>query len=668
MKNYYNPLVLGGFLACCWITASPRAVWSKDFETPGADRVGFEHPLLISQTPTQPSVMVPNPQIIIEGGNSLTAQPSAGPTLPRAIAPPVGDIAISNINAAPEKLNLGGASFTIPRVLLREASAREVLMTLANYAGYNVVFTDASGEQASKQTVSLEFTNESVENIFNSVLLVSGLQANLRGKTIFVGGTLPQGARNIISRTLRLNQAKSINAATFLATQGAEYQRLVSKTEDIVDPLTGRVIGRRDIPAELEALKVTPSEGSTAPLLLSGLMVAADDRLNAVTMIGEARKVEIASSLLTQLDARRRQVVVNVKVIDINLLNTEFYDSSFSFGFNDGFVTQDSGAAIVNFGGNNPPNRVQATTGAFARPVIPLSSTIVGTATLSPFFDRQNQAPFDQINPGPNDFTNSISPYARPNFGTNNNPFQPGVSNVDIDPTTGQVTYEYQVPELFQYPKKFLASLEAQITSGNAKILTDPSLVVQEGQLATVKLTEKVIESVNTEVDPLSGVRTITPVLSDAGLTLAVNVERIDDNGFISLIVSPTIATPVGTVEFSSGGVGSTNQLTLLGRRELTSGLVRLRDGQTLILSGIIQEDDRLLEKKVPILGDIPILGALFRSRNNQYNRTEVIILLTPRILDDNTESTFGYNYEPGPDTTNILRRQGFPVQRPQQP
>jgi type IV pilus assembly protein PilQ len=580
----------------------------------------------------------------------------------------VGDIAISNINAAPEKLNLGGASFTIPRVLLREASAREVLMTLANYAGYNVVFTDASGEQASKQTVSLEFTNESVENIFNSVLLVSGLQANLRGKTIFVGGTLPQGARNIISRTLRLNQAKSINAATFLATQGAEYQRLVSKTEDIVDPLTGRVIGRRDVPAELEALKVTPSEGSTAPLLLSGLMVAADDRLNAVTMIGEARKVEIASSLLTQLDARRRQVVVNVKVIDINLLNTEFYDSSFSFGFNDGFVTQDGGAAIVNFGGNNPPSRIQATTGAFARPVIPLINTIVGTGTvtLTPFFDQQNQAPFDQISRGTTGF--GTTPYARPNFGTNNNPFQPGVSDIQIDPTTGIPTYEYEIPELFQYPKKFLASLEAQITSGNAKILTDPSLVVQEGQLATVKLTEKVIESVNTEVDPLSGVRTITPVLSDAGLTLAVNVERIDDNGFISLIVSPTIATPVGTVDFSSGGVGSTNTLTLLGRRELTSGLVRLRDGQTLILSGIIQEDDRLTERKVPILGDIPILGALFRSRNNTYNRTEVIILLTPRILEDNTESTFGYNYEPGPDTTNILRRQGFPVQRPQQP
>jgi type IV pilus assembly protein PilQ len=659
VNKYYKSLILSSFLAPGLLNLPSRAESETEFNI----RPELEaEPQLLSQKAPNPAVLVPQPEIIIEGSNQISNQPTAAPTLPRAIAPPVGDIAISNINAAPSRLNLGGGAFTIPRVLLREASAREVLMTLANYAGYNVVFTNTSGEQAAQQTVSLEFTNESVENIFNAVLLISGLDANLKGRTIFVGSSLPQNARNLISRTLRLNQTTSVNAATFLATQGAEYQRLVSKTEDILDPLTGRVIGRRDIPAELEALTVTPTEGSTAPLLLSGLMVAADDRLNAITLIGEPRQVEIASSLLTQLDARRRQVVVNVKVIDVNLLNTEFYDSSFSFGFENGFVVQDSGAAVVNFGNVNPPSRSQVAEGTFAPPIVGLPSTILGGGEVEPFFDVQRNAPFDNVT------RYDGSPYARPNFGRDANPFQPGVTDITINPTTGLPQYEFKLPGLFQYPQRFLATLEAQITSGNAKILTDPSLVVQEGQLATVKLTEKVVESVRTEVDPLSGVRTITPVLSDAGLTLAVNLERIDDNGFVSLIVSPTIATPVGTVEFSSGGAGSTNTLTLLGRRELTSGLVRLRDGQTLILSGIIQEDDRVIERKVPVLGDIPILGALFRSRENQYNRTEVIILLTPRVLEDNTESAFGYNYEPGPDTVNILRRQGFPVQRPQTP
>jgi type IV pilus assembly protein PilQ len=535
-------------------------------------------------------------------------------------------------------------------------------MTLANYAGYNVVFTSAQGEaNATSQTVSLEFTNESVENIFNAVLLISGLQANRQGKTIFVGAQLPQGARNLISRTLRLNQVKAVAAAIFLATQGAEYQRLVTQTEDIVDPLTGRVTGRRDVAPTLEPLTPQNTEGSKAALLLTGLRIAADDRLNSINLIGEPRQVQIATSLLTQLDARRRQVVVNVKVIDVNLLNTDRFNSSFSFGFNDGFFVQDNGAAVLNFGNMNPPtSSTVGRPGAFAQPIVPLNNVFSGegTATLAPFFDVQNGAPFSNITQGP--LRNPLSPnfagYARPNFGRFNNPFQPGVTEVTED------GLEYALPGLFQYPQRFLMTLQASIQTGNAKILTDPSLVVQEGQQATVKLTEKVLESVETSVDPLSGERTTVPVLADAGLTLAVNVDQVDDNGFISLSVSPTIASPGSPIQFNSGGL-TINTLTPLIRRELTSGLIRLRDGQSLILSGIIQERQQSSETKVPVLGDIPILGALFRSRTNRNDRSEVIILLTPKIIEDTATSTLGINYQPGQDAAEMLQRQGFPVQ-----
>ena len=625
-----------------------------------SDRILASEKLLAQSAP-----LVPNPEIIIQG----IPQAPGAPTLPRAVAPPVGDIAISNIDASAEKVKFE-RNITVPRVLLREASAREVLMTLANIAGYNVVFTSAQGEaNATSQTVSLEFTDESVENIFNAVLLISGLQANRQGKTIFVGAQLPQGARNLISRTLRLNQVKAVAAATFLATQGAEYQRLVTQTEDIVDPLTQRVIGRRDVPPTLEPLKPQNTEGSKAALLLTGLRIAADERLNSINLIGEPRQVQIATSLLTQLDARRRQVVVNVKVIDVNLLNTDRFNSSFSFGFNDGFFVQDNGAAVVNFGNINPPtSSTVGRPGAFAQPVVPIFDIISGSTNadqeIAPFFDVQNGASFGRVNQGPNDFVGGTTPYARPSFGRTVNPFQPGLSDVNIDPETGIIEYEYEPPTLFQYPQRFLMTLQASIQTGNAKILTDPSLVVQEGQQATVKLTEKVLVSVETTIDTNSNgnVRTTTPVFGDAGLTLTVDVNQIDDNGYISLNVAPTIAQPGPQIPFNSGGA-TINQLTPLITRELLSGLIRLRDGQSLILSGIIQERQQSSETKVPILGDIPILGALFRSRTNQNSRSEVIILLTPKIIEDTATSTLGINYQPGQDAAEVLQRQGFPVQ-----
>ena len=181
--------------------------------------------------------------------------------------------------------------------------------------------------------------------------------------------------------------------------------------------------------------------------------------------------------------------------------------------------------------------------------------------------------------------------------------------------------------------------------------------MVQEGQQATVKLAQNVIESVKTEIDGDSGTRTITPVIVEAGLVLTVNVERIDDNGFVGLSVSPTVSSIGSTQEFDSGA-GANNILSLLSKREVSSGLIRLRDGQTLILSGIIQDSERSTISKVPILGDLPLLGSLFRSSTKDNERAEVIVLLTPEIIDE--QAGFGYNYTPGKDAREMLRKGGL--------
>jgi type IV pilus assembly protein PilQ len=629
--------------------------------------------------------MVPNPEIIIKSNGTsnptiITPTMPMAPTLPRAVAPPVGDISISNVNSSYDPIDLGPAGNTIiPRLVLRQAPTREVLAVLARYAGVNLIFNDSpSGSGATptpaapetattgQTNISLDLENEPVQQVFNSVLMVSGLKAAKRGKTIFVGADLPPGALNLITRTIRLNQVKSFNAGVFLASQGADFQRLVTKTEDITDPLTGKVIGRREIPSELQSVKAQKSEGEgNAPLILTGLRLAADDRLNSIALIGEPRQVELATSLLTQLDARRRQVAVNLKIVDINLNNIQDYNSSFSFGIGDGYFVQDNGAAVMRFGNTSPLSSTQlrSAIGGVTNP--PLIANPLANSSV--FLDPNNPITIQGSVIG------AIDSVVFPSVAAvSNNPIVTGLTSFTsaqrtVDPTTGVVTVTpatttYGLPSYFQYPKKFQTQVEAQIRAGNAKILTDPTLVVQEGQQASVKLTQKVVESVDSQVDPLSGVRTTTPVLADAGLSVTVNIDKIDDNGFISLSVSPTIASPGSTQEFSSGA-GTTNQLTLLNRREMQSGLIRLRDGQTLILTGVIQETDQSSTSKVPILGDIPFLGALFRSQSDTTTRTEVVIMLTPQVLNDSAEAQFGFNYTPSKASADFLRQQGFPVQ-----
>lgn len=635
------------------------------------------------QIPGVPSqgVLVPNPEVTIDGAPAVPGpaaapppaiSPSAAPPfLPRAIAPPLGDIAISNVDSSSTILDLGSAE-RVPRLVLRDAPVREVLALLARAAGLNLAFTGGAaqtqpGQQAQPPqagtgsggpTISLDIENESVQDVFNTILRLSGLQANRVGRTIFVGTALPLDARNTVMRSLRLNQASATAAANFLVGQGAELQLPITRVQLV--PI-GTGVNQTLTRIEEPDIKVIKAQQGAGPLMLTGLSIVADQRLNSITLVGDPRKVEIASALLSQLDLRQRQVSVNVKVIDVNLVNTENANSSFSFGLGDAFFVSDGGSAALRYGPVRPPTASEldgTASGLTGRPTI--ENPFTGEPFLNnPFFDSSG-------NRNPNG-----RPQGSPPTDPGANPLQPGITDFtpgqpgqttflqlpdgSVLPVTSGATpdqYTFSLPSLFQFPSRFLASLRAQVVSGNAKILTDPTLTVQEGQTATVRLTAEVYGGVEQ-----TGPEQVRPIIKNAGLTLEVAVDRIDDNGFITMSINPTVSAISGTFDTQDFG-----NIVLLSQRSLNSGRIRLRDGQSLILSGIIQENDRVSVTKVPILGDIPILGALFRRTQRNNERAEVIVLVTPQILDDSDRSPFGYGYRPGREVIPLLQRQGLPT------
>lgn len=549
----------------------------------------------------QPDVLIPDPQVIIDG--VPVAAPSiqeAPPFLPGAVAPPVGDIVVSETVPDFGMVDLGTAQ-RVPRLVLRDAPSREVLGLLARAAGLNLVFIDlGDGSDATLEEttgegprISLDIENESVQDVFNSVLRVSGLEANRVGRSIYVSPSLPDAARNLVSRTLRLNQVSASSAAGYLASLGAEATQIVTVTtfteigenlggaEGTEGELTSQLnLVERATETQIRTISLEEDENSAAPSILQGLLVTVDDRTNAISLVGEPEKVEKATEFLVLLDIRRRQVAINLKVIDVDLNALDAFGTSFSFGVGDFGILGSGGLGLINFGSNAP------------------SSVDGGVPSSSP-----------------------ISPRT----------------------TTGGTSID---------AGDFLFQLFATVQEGNSKILTDPTLIVQEGQTASVALTEQIVARVTETITEIgdSAVITTEPELAEAGLALTVAIDRIDDNGFISLNVSPSLSAPIQTVD-----TGGDTFVTLLSNREISSGLVRVRDGQTLVLSGIIQESERTSVTKVPILGDIPLLGALFRSTVSDSDRNELIVLLTPEILDDTDQSTFGYSYTPSEEVQELL-------------
>jgi len=579
-------LSINTFLSVTTVLALSPVVRANPLSIPPHNSFETKQTLLAQQP------LVPHPQIEInEQPVPAQRQPSRGslkPTsLPRAIAPPVGDISISNTDSSPETVDLG-TNKRLPRLVLRDAPVREVLTMLARSAGLNAAFPGESTSRGTEKSpskgieqmqVTLDFENESVQEIFNQILRVAGLQAYREGRTVFVAKQLPNKARSLIQRSLRLNQITAGVALNFLVALGAESAISRDRTVTNIQAVpVGSGANSAPAPAATQTQTTTETRIETQRVefqdgtpLLRGLQVVGDERTNSVTLVGSPKQVEIATAHLSRIDLRRRQVAVNVKIVDVNLLATENTSTSFSFGIGDTSIQSDRGNAIVNFGTRNPP-----------------SERGIGATAVN-------------------------------------------------------------------FAKQLLARLQAQIVSGNAKVLTDPTLIVQEGQQASVNLTQEVVGNIERNItDTVGGSREIVTVKKEnVGLTLGVKIERIDDNGFVSLSVAPTVKAPQSSQETPNG------QIFLVAERSLNSGLIRLRDNQTLILSGIIQDSDRTTVTKVPILGDIPILGALFRSTNKINQRQEVIVLLTPQIMDDSERSSsMGFNYNPSPEARQMLERQ----------
>jgi general secretion pathway protein D len=112
----------------------------------------------------------------------------------------------------------------------------------------------------------------------------------------------------------------------------------------------------------------------------------------------------------------------------------------------------------------------------------------------------------------------------------------------------------------------------------------------------------------------------------DVGVKLTI-IPRVSSDGYITSFVSPEVSTIVGFV-------GPDNDLPQTAERR-AKAVVRVRDGQKFYLGGLLTEEQRETVQKVPLLGDIPVLGYLFRNYRTESQQMDLLIEITPTIVPD---------------------------------
>ena len=345
-----------------------------------------------------------------------------------------------------------------------------------------------------------------------------------------------------------------------------------------------------------------------------------------------------------------------MKILNIDLENDTSIDNSFTAQIGDTFIVNASGQALVNFGSLKPSGSSGNGLGLYDGKE---GSPLVGAVPFrlpqdQQFYDVPNSAtpyspPKDSViypygNAGiPGDPVRNL----RPGFGPYDAPWQTGQIKPLYDEKTKQVKeFNLESPKNLKYPpNKIFDYLTAAIQSRSAKSLADPTLLIQEGESAKVEAVTSVITDVSSQTVG-NTTTTTTTTRKDAGLKLSVDALKIDDNGFITLNLRPevSIAIPNG----GEGIVGGVRvSLSNITKRSLDSGKVRLRDGQTLFLTGVMQEDTIANISKWPVLGDLPFFGQFFRKTNTGRRKSELVIVVTPRIIDDEQGGSYGYGFQP---------------------
>ncbi|HOV98345.1 MAG TPA: secretin and TonB N-terminal domain-containing protein [Bacteroidota bacterium] len=205
------------------------------------------------------------------------------------------------------------------------------------------------------------------------------------------------------------------------------------------------------------------------------------------------------------------------------------------------------------------------------------------------------------------------------------------VPNVDMMFSANQLNNALQnvgAVNIGKLPNNFFVQLKAMEQRGVANIQSRPLLATLNGHPATLSVGTTFYFKLLTTTSLYNVGQGYLPQTSEQFTTVEADTKLeitpyVGSDGQITVELKPDFKTPIGT---PSNGIPPT-----INRRALSSTLV-VREGETIVVGGLIQEVENVSKTQVPILGSIPLLGYLFSSTNKSTNKTELLIYITPHI------------------------------------
>lgn len=226
---------------------------------------------------------------------------------------------------------------------------------------------------------------------------------------------------------------------------------------------------------------------------------------------------------------------------------------------------------------------------------------------------------------------------------TKTNPLYPtmikgtGYDIVDTSGDTPKVKYsvaKYTGPMTLSYAINYL------VRNSKGRVVANPRILITNGEESTIDITQDYVESTESEQSAYAGGTIATRtynISSDAGVKVSIT-PFISPDGYVTMNIKPEYSTILSTVP-ATDAIGTYTAATLLSHRNLELKNIRIKDGETLVLAGMINEEEQKTIGKVPVLGDLPVVGTLFRTTTSEKKKNEMVIMITPKIVTDTEDS-----------------------------
>ncbi|MBN2511564.1 MAG: hypothetical protein JXB18_01375 [Sedimentisphaerales bacterium] len=324
---------------------------------------------------------------------------------------------------------------------------------------------------------------------------------------------------------------------------------------------------------------VTEVEESLKKFISEGGSISANPGTSNIIVTDVESKIEAINSFIEEIDRVTPQILVEARIYDVSSKDRIDLGVQWQAGTATSYGAPASGATLGN----------------------DLSS--LGNAIYG---DPSNTSPFSSVT----------------------NPFTTGAFNGNVNNASN--TNALMRFGILNEHINIDAILRAEQEDIRAKLLANPRIMVLDNQEAQIKIVEEIPYQELTETS--GGGAIGTTQFRDVGVELLVT-PHLTREGLIRLILNPKFSVRTGDVLVGTGNNNVPAQPIIATRQTMTTALIR--DQQTVVIGGMKKQDVSTQVNKVPILGDIPLLGELFKFRGESIINSELVVFITPQIVTD---------------------------------